>query len=120
MAQTCNVQGVVYDGASNLVSGALIYASPVNNNIILDTSTGSYVGISRVPYRDVSGLDGSFYLPLIRNSLYRVVIKYICFDEVILVPDLESVNLFTLVGSNSIVIPTSTGNVVIGGTEAGW
>lgn len=122
MADVCVITGSLLSISSLPIPGAVVYASPiVDSNVILDTSTGYYKGLASFPVQSVTNDLGEFSISLIQNSLVRIHIRYISFDEVILVPTTPTAVLWSLVGSKATVIPTSTGDVVIGGGgSAGW
>jgi len=122
MANFCAITGSLVDGSLNPILGAAIYASPVvDSNIIYNTSTGYYKGLVSFPVRALSDVTGVFSINLVKNALFRIVIRYIGFDEVVLVPTTDTAVLWSLVGSHTTTIPTSTGNVVVdGGGGAAW
>jgi hypothetical protein len=123
MANFCIITGSVVDGSLTPISGAVIYASPiVESNVIFNTSSGYYKGLAAFPIRAISLADGSFSINLAKNALFRISIRYIGMDEVVLIPTTDTAVLWSLVGSKETVVTTSTGTTSTGipGDDAPW
>ena len=122
MAEYCVVTGSIVDGGLTPIIGATIYADPiVDSNVIFSTSTGYYKGLAAFPLRAITDDAGAFSFNLVKNGMFRISIRYIGFDEVVLIPTTDTAVLWSLVGSHASTVTTSTGNVVVdSGGGATW
>jgi hypothetical protein len=111
----CEVYGSLVDAQKEPLPSVLVFASCVEHaRETLDTSTGEIIGIGTLPIHTVTTSTGSFSLDLIKKKTYRIVIRPLGYDRIITVPDAESVNLWTLSGSNvNTIITTSTGSTIV-------
>jgi len=112
----CEVYGKLVNGRKEPLPGIFIFASCVEHaKEVLDTSTGEVLGVGTHPSYSLSDETGSFKIDLIKQKQYRIVIRPIGYDRVVIIPNDDTVNLWTLSGvSINNVITTSTGTTIIG------
>lgn len=110
----CEIYGKLVTAQKEPLSGVFVFSSCVEHvKETLDTSTGEVVGIGTYPVYSISNSDGSFAINLIKSKQYRIIIRPIGYDRVIIVPNDETANLWSLSGvSINEPVVTSTGDVV--------
>jgi hypothetical protein len=91
----CRVYGYIVDASATEVEGALIQFVLAEIPLV-DTSTGSAVSVETA--KCTTDENGYFYIDLMRNTNFIVIIQQVGLKEVIRTPDEPMINLFELLG----------------------